>query len=841
MGLLQERLAHAETSRSVAAFIWPELTRFGLKLDAAVSQIAERYGTQTMLEHRAEVRREIEGPIMRILESTDLLPDNFVPMDDETFWADVLKPIEPPPMPSSTLFSMLRAMVLANTAAEAVAEPAKEKKKKSKKKKDNDESAALASLDSAAALPTTSATENVAEAEANAIAAAMVSQLPTEFPPTLFAAAADSYVATIADTIPLNVLEHVESEEAGKRVPSGVPGAAPSSDAQASSAAPARPWYDEVKWLKVQRGLLTKMLKSLRKHFAAEVKARQNLELQLLNQEARAVSQQTQMHMDFERAMEDFNFELRSMFAIVTSLRKSAVELKESTQLTRGMLVEEQHVRRVAETTITQLAAIEETQKQMVSREVQVDDPDKERWTLVVEDHQESEALAAADPLPGDASGSALKYHIRYMAEDALVAFIYDIMRVGMERWKAKAGKFSAGETVFDHIEYHASIKGVDKAASAAAATISQALRSCKRILGGAEANAPPRVRMFARVISAVGPEEAYDQSTYWFLLSVCSMVRNLMGLNWKLFEKDWSKGLSPLPLACADDVVANLFNTALPSALPFYEKTLMSFVHESPQGLVIDFDTLLEILCAEHNAGRCPVNPFVVPRKIVAGAAMMASAAGRPEFDPISGMVKDAPQATVRMMGGDAEGLGAGIGTGLQRIRRSSVADGNNPFPFAPNMRRTSAVTNEPPPGTVPVATFSRVPAAGTAQIAGRNFRRISQATGGGSIPSVASTSETPVSESSAPTVPAPGAPGPPGLPGSAVVKGAPSSTPSRAVLTNIKSMRSGVRSPLNPGKSEAHAQAQDGKEFQLDRGSMPMMHDIPTKLSEDVSPSNP
>lgn len=137
-------------------------------------------------------------------------------------------------------------------------------------------------------------------------------------------------------------------------------------------------------------------------------------------------------------------------------------------------------------------------------------------------------------------------------------------------------GKQKPGETIFDHIEYHASIRGMAEANDHNPSQfLGLAVRSALRPSGGGDDPSPvgPKLRMFARFVHAYGPDDIYHYTDYHFFLGVLTMVRTLLGLNWKLFLRDWAKGPSMLPAPCVEDVLCNLYNVLDARQIPSYEK----------------------------------------------------------------------------------------------------------------------------------------------------------------------------------------------------------------------------------------------------------------------------
>ncbi|KAK3269411.1 hypothetical protein CYMTET_22145 [Cymbomonas tetramitiformis] len=131
------------------------------------------------------------------------------------------------------------------------------------------------------------------------------------------------------------------------------------------------------------------------------------------------------------------------------------------------------------------------------------------------------------------------------------------------------------------------------------------------------------KVVTFSRFVGLTEESERLSLKHFHFFFEALDCIRRLLGINWRLVVGEWEQGRANLPMACALDVVANMYNTNGPEKLAIVNETIMKLVKDAKLGPSVDLDMFLTILLKEFSASKIPVFPLFNPRRCDASQAM--------------------------------------------------------------------------------------------------------------------------------------------------------------------------------------------------------------------------
>jgi hypothetical protein len=170
---------------------------------------------------------------------------------------------------------------------------------------------------------------------------------------------------------------------------------------------------------------------------------------------------------------------------------------------------------------------------------------------------------------------------------------------------------------------------------TAANGPVAMFLRQCRAVAH------LPRVAFFLRFFSlddvAEGEEEednkhstgsrqggqALSLGALFHGISVMEMVRKLLGANqaWTFDPFRRHDDLAPVPLACALDVVCNMYNTNEPGGLEVATAGLPPCLMDNEfMGPSLSLDDLVAVLVTDYMAGNAPRHPVHFPRHTMDG-----------------------------------------------------------------------------------------------------------------------------------------------------------------------------------------------------------------------------
>ncbi|GIL91134.1 hypothetical protein Vretifemale_18794 [Volvox reticuliferus] len=120
-----------------------------------------------------------------------------------------------------------------------------------------------------------------------------------------------------------------------------------------------------------------------------------------------------------------------------------------------------------------------------------------------------------------------------------------------------------------------------------------------------------------------LSPEGVHWRSPTWhFFLHVLHCLRVLLSGTWRIVTKRWATpdGVQ-IPMPAVLDLVGNLFNVQSPGDLDgALSVRLAAIVTPGVAGPAVDLDALLLLLVREYNAGNCPRNALLFPRRLTDG-----------------------------------------------------------------------------------------------------------------------------------------------------------------------------------------------------------------------------
>eukprot|EP00854_Cymbomonas_tetramitiformis_P001646 gene1646-2292_t len=132
------------------------------------------------------------------------------------------------------------------------------------------------------------------------------------------------------------------------------------------------------------------------------------------------------------------------------------------------------------------------------------------------------------------------------------------------------------------------------------------------------------KVVTFSRFVGLTEESERLSLKHFHFFFEALDCIRRLLGINWRLVVGEWEQGRANLPMACALDVVANMYNTNGPEKLAIVNETIMKLVKDAKLGPSVDLDMFLTILLkAATSSGPKPEVPL--PAIAAVGAAAVA------------------------------------------------------------------------------------------------------------------------------------------------------------------------------------------------------------------------
>lgn len=124
------------------------------------------------------------------------------------------------------------------------------------------------------------------------------------------------------------------------------------------------------------------------------------------------------------------------------------------------------------------------------------------------------------------------------------------------------------------------------------------------------------KVLTFSRFVGLTEERERLSLKHFHFFFEALDCIRRLLGINWRVVVGEWEQGRANLPMACALDVVANMYNTNGPEKLAIVNDTIMKLVKDAKLGPSVDLDMFLTILLKEFSASKIPVFPLFNPRR---------------------------------------------------------------------------------------------------------------------------------------------------------------------------------------------------------------------------------
>ncbi|GLI60595.1 hypothetical protein VaNZ11_002742 [Volvox africanus] len=120
-----------------------------------------------------------------------------------------------------------------------------------------------------------------------------------------------------------------------------------------------------------------------------------------------------------------------------------------------------------------------------------------------------------------------------------------------------------------------------------------------------------------------LSPEGVHWRSPTWhYFLHVLHCLRVLLSGTWRIVTKRWAtpEGVQ-IPMPAVMDLVGNLFNVQSPGDLDgALSVRLAAIVTPGVAGPAVDLDALLLLLVREYNAGNCPRNALLFPRRLTDG-----------------------------------------------------------------------------------------------------------------------------------------------------------------------------------------------------------------------------
>ncbi|MEW5312328.1 MAG: hypothetical protein WDW38_003970 [Sanguina aurantia] len=132
-----------------------------------------------------------------------------------------------------------------------------------------------------------------------------------------------------------------------------------------------------------------------------------------------------------------------------------------------------------------------------------------------------------------------------------------------------------------------------------------------------------PKVAMFARFTGASADGVFWRSDVFHFLLHLLYCLRVLLAGSWRSSISAWaSERGCQIPIQAVYDLVGNLFNVQSPTELDgAVGRRLGSLVLPGHTGPAVDLDALLLLLVNEHQAGTCPCNAMLFPRRLTDGS----------------------------------------------------------------------------------------------------------------------------------------------------------------------------------------------------------------------------
>lgn len=343
VSVLKALTAQAKMSHEVAKFLFPRLTEFELRLEAHWDEILGQFNPGSISAERIAFEQAIQQQMDRVLSERDMAEDSNRPVDLPEYWMEHLKPSEvgpggpggrDPPRNGLKCSHCSFQVLLPTHESEADVVPAQAA---GEEQKGDD------------ATPAETETKAEVEAEAEVAPAPPVEAGPAEAAP----APADE-----PSLPPVELADFDQNHEV---------------DANA--------FFDNTKWLRVQRGILARLLQSLRKHFAAEQEARRTAELQCVQFEQRALFSNVSLYQEFFKVLEDLRFDTGNLFTLASQLKSLASQLKDTGVQTKSAI---QDARSGASELAGQLAEAR-SKPAVQDSTTQVDNVDEERWDTYLE------------------------------------------------------------------------------------------------------------------------------------------------------------------------------------------------------------------------------------------------------------------------------------------------------------------------------------------------------------------------------------------------------------------------------------------------------------------------